>query len=182
MAAYADKSTTLVPLKGKNYVTWKLQCRMALMKENLWSLVAGYEEAPLATEKDKFEKYRMRRDRALAVIVLSVDPTLLYLLGDPEDPADVWKLLENHFQRKTWANKLALRKKLFSLRLAENGSVQAHIKAMTEVFDGLAVVGAPVEEEDKVVQILASLPDSYDMLVTALEANETVPKLEVVTE
>ena len=32
------------------------------------------------------------------------------------------------------------------------------------------------------VYLLASLPESYSLLVTALEANETVPKLEVVTE
>ena len=53
---------------------------------------------------------------------------------------------------------------------------------MTEMFDALAVVGDPVSEEDCVVHLLASLPDSFDMLVTALETNETVPKMETVTE
>ena len=54
---------------------------------------------------------------------------------------------------------------------------------MTELFEELAVVGDPVSDEDRVVHLLASLPDSYDMLVTALEANsETVPKMEIVTE
>ena len=32
------------------------------------------------------------------------------------------------------------------------------------------------------VYLLAGLPESYSVLVTALEANEGVPKLEVVTE
>ncbi len=40
----------------------------------------------------------------------------------------------------------------------------------------------PLDDENKVVHVLASLPDSYDMLVTALEASADVPKLEVVTE
>ena len=60
--------------------------------------------------------------------------------------------------------------------------MQGHIKAMTEVFDALAFVGDPVSEEDRVVHLLASLPDSFDTLVTALETNETVPKMETVTE
>ena len=30
--------------------------------------------------------------------------------------------------------------------------------------------------------LLTSLPDSYNMLVTALEAREEVPKMEVITE
>jgi hypothetical protein len=55
----------------------------------------------------------------LATIVLSVDALLLYLLGDPQDPAVVWEKLTNQFQKKTWANKLALRRKLYSLRLKD---------------------------------------------------------------
>ena len=49
---------------------------------------------------------------------------------------------------------------------------------MTELFEALAVVGDPMSEEDQVVYLLASLPDSFSMLVTALEANEAVPKME----
>ena len=47
-----------------------------------------------------------RTDKALAQIVLFIQPSLLYLLGDPEDPVVVWKKLENQYQKKTWANKL----------------------------------------------------------------------------
>ena len=39
-----------------------------------------------------------------------------------------------------------------------------------------------MSDEDHVVYVLASLPDSYNVLVTALEANAEVPKIEVVTE
>ena len=75
-----------------------------------------------------------------------------------------------------------LRRKLHSLQLKDGQSAQTHIKAMTELFDSLAVAGEDVSEEDRVVYLLASLPESYNVLVTALEANEDVPKLEVVTE
>lgn len=71
------------------------------------------------------------------MIVLSVDPTLLYLLDDPKDPVAVWQLLLNQFQKKMWANWLALRHRLHSLRLREGQSVQEHVKAMTEVFNEL---------------------------------------------
>ena len=112
-----------------------------------------------------------------------IDPKLIYLLGaDPTDPVVVWKRLEEQFQRKTWANKLHLRRKLFSLRLKEGGCMSQHIKALTEIFDELSVIGDIVSEEDKVVYLLASLPDSYNMLVTSLEVQETVPKWSVETE
>ena len=86
------------------------------------------------------------------------------------------------FRRRLGPINWNFRRKLYALRLKEGGSVQGHIKAMTEMFDALAVVGDPVPEEDRVVHLLASLPDSFDMLVTALETNETIPKMETVTE
>jgi len=43
-------------------------------------------------------KFMARKDRALATIVLSVDPTLMYLLGDPENPVIVWKKPLDQFQ------------------------------------------------------------------------------------
>jgi len=53
---------------------------------------------------------------------------------------------------------------------------------MVEVFDGLSAIDAPLSEEDRVVYLLASLPESFDVLVTALEANSEVPNMTVVTE
>ena len=178
-----DTKTTIIPLNGKNYPTWKVQCRMALIKDGLWGIVNGTEEVPGEGNAEARRKYLAKRDRALALVVLAVAPSLLYLLGDPEDPKVVWKKLEEQFQRKTWANKLQLRRKLFSLKLKESGSVNEHVKTMTEIFEELAVIGDPVSEEDRVVHLLASLPESFDMLVTALEAqSENVPKWELVTE
>ena len=125
----------------------------------------------------------MRRDRALAMIVLSVDPTLLYLLGpDPQNPAVVWKKLADQFQKKTWANKLALQRKLYNLKLKYGQSMQKHVKMLIEIFDELSIIGDPLDEENQVVHLLASLAESYDMLVTALEPSPEVPKLQIVTE
>ena len=56
------------------------------------------------------------------------------------------------------------------------------MKALTELYDELSIIGDPISEEDRVVYLLASLPESYNVLVTALEANSEVPKMEVVTE
>lgn len=176
-------TVTIGPLNGVNYPTWKIQCRMALMRDGLWSIVNETEEAPnVAREADKCAKFVARRDRALAIIVLSVGPSLLYLLGIPQNPVDVWKKLSDQFQKKTWANKLALRRKLYSLKLKEGHLVQNHIKEMTEIFEELSIVGDAIEEEDRVVHLLSSLPKSYDILVTALEASEDVPKMDIVTE
>ena len=52
--------------------------------------------------------------------------------------------------------------------------MQDYIRILTKIFDELAVSGSPVEE-DRVVHLLASLPESYGILVTALEASSKGP-------
>ena len=94
----AEIKTALVPLTGKNYPTWKVQCKMVLMKDSLWGIVSGSDETLAGgVTADTRKKF----DRALAIIMLAVDPSLLYILGNPKDPGVVWKKLEDQFQRKT---------------------------------------------------------------------------------
>ena len=55
------KSVSIVPLKGSNYPTWKLQCRMVLLKEGLWSIVNGTEQAPVGEDEEKLAKSLLER-------------------------------------------------------------------------------------------------------------------------
>ena len=107
---------------------------MALMKDNLWDIVSGIEPLPAEGNADAHRKFFTRSDRILAIIVLAVDPSLLYLLGDPKDPQAVWEKLEEQFQCKTWSNKLQLWRTLYALKLKEGEPMNAHIKAMSEIF------------------------------------------------
>ncbi len=92
------KTVNIVLLNGLNYGTWKLQCRMALIRDGLWGIVSGMETAP-SDAGEQSTKLLARRDHALATIVLVVDPTLLYLLGERDDPVIVWKKLQDQFQK-----------------------------------------------------------------------------------
>ncbi len=50
--------------------------------------------------------------RPLYEVSIKRDSTVV---GDSDDPVTVWKKLGDQFQRKMWANKLELRKQLYSL-------------------------------------------------------------------
>ena len=74
------RAVSMVPLTGMNYPTWKIQCRMNLMKDGLWSIVNGLEVGPAEdASAERRAKFQTRKDRALATIVLSIEPSLLYL-------------------------------------------------------------------------------------------------------
>ena len=57
--------------------------------------------------------------------------------------------------------------------------MQEHIKVVTEIFDDLLVIEDQISEESRVVNLLTNPPNSYNMLLTDLEAKPEVPKIEV---
>ena len=69
------------------------------MKEGLWKIVTGEETEP--NDEGQRSKFTTRKDRALATVVLSVDPPILCIIGNPEDPVVVWKKLANQYEKKT---------------------------------------------------------------------------------
>ena len=189
----ATSKLVINPLTTKNYSTWSIQCKMALMKDGLWCIVNKEEKRPadLVGEADAATQavrvaeqtaFDRRSQKALATIVLSVSEDILHILEDPNCPVIVWRKLADQFQRKTWANRLHLRKRLYATKLGEGGSVNEHIKLLSETFSELSAVGDVISEEDKVVNLLASLPEQYSVLVTAMEASPEVPSMDVVVE
>ena len=118
---------------------------MALLKEGLWGIVQGTEVAPGGENAAALAKFIGRRDKALATLGLSIDPTLLYLLDGIDDPKAAWKKLHDQYCKKTWANKLELRKKLHSLKPREGGAVQEHFRQMTELSSGYGRDGLTVD-------------------------------------
>ena len=80
------------------------------MKDGLWGIVNGSEGAP-EEGTNRYSKFASQRDCTLATIVLSIDPSLFYLISDPKDPIPLLELLAGQFQKATWANKLALRQR-----------------------------------------------------------------------
>lgn len=172
----------LVPLDGKNWSTWRVQIKMLLINLSLWGIVDGSETQPTEAAATSTAEYLKRKNRALSTIVLAVSPSLLYLIGEPEDPRAVWMKLEGHFQSSSWANQFSLRKKLYSMKMLEGTAVCEHVRSITELFDNLTAVGDTLKERDRVMIILSSLPKKFDVLITALQSNKEIPTWEEVVE
>ena len=66
--------------------------------------------------------------------------------------------------------------------MKEGTSIEQHLRYMKDIADRLAAIGAPISEEDQVVTLLGSLPRSYAILVTALEARVDDIKMDFVQQ
>ena len=101
---------------------------------------------------------------------MGIHSSLIYLVTSCSTPHGVWETLKTQFERNALANKLFLERQYFTIKIKEGQSVRDHLKCMKEITDKLAALRSAVAEEEQVVALLISLPPSYEMLVTALEA------------
>ena len=177
-----EEKWSVEKLDGPNWVTWKFQLRHLLMAKGLWKFVDGTAVlADGASEEDR-EKFRTEQQKAFSTIVMALSSSLLYLVTSCELPNDAWNTLKKHFERDTLANKLFLKKQYFRKEMSEGTSINAHLKEMKMLADKLALIGAPVSEEDQVVTLLGSLPASFATVVTALEARGDGTTMDYVQE
>ena len=128
----------------------EIQMRHLLLAKGLWGCVDGSEVLPedaAAPARAEFEK---KEQRAFSTIALAISTSHLYLITSCEKPKNAWDMLRDHFERKTLANKIFLKKQYFRTEMREGTSIEAHLKHMKEITDKLASIGAPISEEDQV--------------------------------
>jgi len=66
---------------------------MVLIQDGLWGIVNSTETAPEEGVEAQ-AKFAAKWDKALANIVLAMEPSSLYLVGnDPTDPVTAWRAL-----------------------------------------------------------------------------------------
>ena len=169
--AATDEKWVIEKLNGSNWMTWRFQMRHLLLAKDLWSFVDGTSTLAEDASATTVAEFNKKKQRALSTIVLALDSSVLYLVTNTKTPQEAWQVLQKHFDRGSLANKIYLKKKLFRMQMKEGTPVAAHLKQMKELTDHLAIIGAPISEEDQVVTLLGSLPPSYATLVTALETS-----------
>jgi len=174
-------------LNSKNYDAWSYKMKMILIKDDLWEYVNGdcpaqeivrisaTDSVPASetvTNQREISDWKKKDEKALAVIVLCMEDSKLSLIKKMDSSKKAWNLLKEHYVKSTISNKASVLKRVCQMRLEEGGDVESHLLKMEELFEKLAGMGRELEEDLRVVLILQSLPDSFNTLVTALEARD----------
>eukprot|EP00794_Sanderia_malayensis_P011679 gene11679-12889_t len=165
-------SSHIAKFEGKNFHLWKFKMQMILEDKDLWNIVCGEEEEPVGegSTEASIQRFRKRARKAFATICLSLGDNQLSLVRSAQTAREAWLKLEGHYEVKSLANKLFLRKQYFSATMSEGDTMMEHVNKMRSLAEQLSSVGAQVSEDDQVATLLCSLPDSYNNLIVALES------------
>lgn len=167
------------PFDGKNnFSLWQSTVRDILVQQGLIKALFGKEKKPASMSNDDWEELEMM---AVSTIRLCLTPEVKYnVLNDTSAPV-LWKKLENLYMPKSLTNKLFLKKQLYQLRMEEGTDIIDHLNVFNEIIARLLSVEVTIEEEDKALVLLASLPSTFDTLVTTLLVGKDTLKVDEVT-
>ena len=107
-------------------------------------------------------------EKATSAIRLNAGDEVIHNILETKTAKEVWEKLEGLYMRTNLTNKLYVKKQLYSLHMKECSDMLEHINTFNMLNTQLSSFGVNYEDEDKALLLLASLPTSFDHLVTML--------------
>lgn len=167
-------------LDDSNYDSWCVLARSVLVHQNLWGIVSNELVKPEDEYSEEFKTWKRENEKAMAVLFLSLNASQINCVKNCTTANDIWNELEKLHRPSGPVRKVTLFKQLLNKRMVEGENVQTHIMEFSNIVENLAAIDISLQEELIVIMLLASLPNSYENLVVALEARDELPSLSVI--
>lgn len=129
--------------------------------------VAVENEADKKVIEEANEKLRIRNKKCKGLIVQKLANCQLGYTKGKISPFSVWKSLQNTYERTGMATQLQVRRQLLSTKHNPRAeTLEAHFLRMENLIRQLK---ATVSESDEICHLLFSMPQEYNVVVTAIE-------------
>ncbi|GJE95663.1 polyprotein [Phanerochaete sordida] len=168
-SGFSGGSSRFELLHDSNWYAWKYRMEMHLFRKELWGLVSGEEPRPVANARAQ-AAWDKRAKLAAAEIALHVSDGQLPLIRKTTDPKEMWRILKETHENAGWANRMALMRRFLLLRKEPDVSMQDHLNRFQDYYQALIDVKVDISDILKVTVLLASLPEEYENIVTAIES------------
>ncbi|KAH9659545.1 hypothetical protein KPL70_023885 [Citrus sinensis] len=144
----------------------------AVLRKN--NCLAAIGERPMEITDEKWNEVD---GNAISDLHLALADEVLSSVAEKNTAKEIWDTLTKLYEAKSLHNKIFLKRKLYTLRMAESTMVTNHINTLKTLFSQLTTLGHNIEENECAELLLQSLPDSYDQLITNLTNNNPVDSL-----
>ena len=148
-----------------NFSLWQRQMKDLLIQQGVHKALLGKEKKP---EMMKDVEWVKMDEKKASAIHLNLGDEVIHNILEAKTVKEVWEKLEGLYMRKNPMNKLYMKKQLYSLHIKEGYDMLEHLKTFNIMNTQLSSFGVNYEDEDKSLLLLASLPTSFDHLVTTL--------------
>ncbi|GKE59011.1 hypothetical protein Tco_1498196 [Tanacetum coccineum] len=152
---------------SNDFGLWRVKMRCLLIQHG-WE--AALDPFP-GTMTDADKTAALKTDvykKAHNALLLCLGNKVLREVNKEASDVRVWLKLETLYMIKSLANKLYLKKKLFTFYMHSGKKLSKHIDEFNKLIGDLAHIDVDIDDEDQALMLLTSLPSSYDNFVETL--------------
>nr|GFB99576.1 retrovirus-related Pol polyprotein from transposon TNT 1-94 [Tanacetum cinerariifolium] len=162
---------------GKNdFGLWQVRMK-ALLKQH--GLAAALEELPAATS---VAYDNVIQKKVFIALILCLGDRVLWEITKETTAAGIQKKLETLYMTKSLANRLYLKRKLYTFHMHPGKSQSEHIDEFHKLVGDLSTIDIGISDEDQALLLLTYLPSSFDNFVeTLLYGRDTLKLKDVLT-
>ncbi|KAK2423952.1 alpha carbonic anhydrase [Trifolium repens] len=151
--------------------------KAVLVHNNCAEALKGAEMPASLSDAEK----AVLNEKAVSCITLCLVDKVLREVAKETNAAGMWAKLESLYMTKSVAHKQFLKQKLYFYRMVESKSITEQLAEFNKIIDDLANIDVKLEDEDKALHLLCTLPKSYESFKdTMLYGKETPVTLEEV--
>ena len=133
---------------GNNFSLWKMKMKAVLRKNNC---LAAIGERPMEITDDKWNEVD---GNAISDLHLALADGVLSSVAEKNTAKEIWDTLTKLYEAKSLHNKIFLKRKLYTLRMAESTMVTDHINTLKTLFSQLTTLGHNIEENERAELLL----------------------------
>ena len=106
--------------------------------------------------------------KAKSAIILCLRDKALREVAREKTAASMWLKLESLYMAKSLANRLCLKQQLYTFKMTESRTATEQLADFNKILDDLENIEVKLEEEDKTLLLLNSLPKSFEYFKDAI--------------
>ena len=120
-------------------------------------------------------EFEALKSRAQRIILDGVKDHLIPHLVEKKTAKDMWDTLTKLFEVKNENRKMALKNKLYSIKMKSDEGVASYLTRVTQVKDELSAVGETIPDLELVRIALKGLTKKWEVFVKCIVGRETLP-------
>lgn len=155
-------------LNSENYHEWRQNIKYLLMDRAFYGFIDGSEIDPGDSDAKKLQEYKVRRNKAMATICLTVEPAQRKIITEEMGPKEAWEALKMCYEPRSRARVAALRRIFYNMKMEEGEQMSLYLAKLRQAATELRDAGLPVEDSEVAYQMLDNLPKAYEGVIQFL--------------
>jgi transposase InsO family protein len=169
---------------GNNYEDWSRAVRSLLDEDDISHTLDGVQEEPIMAENgnlgehraamNRYNKWRKQNRSARNVLISTMHKELIPTYEVHETAKGIWDALANAYKQKSDAKVRAMELEFQEYRMPVGCPIKDHIRKMEQMIGALRNVGCKLTENQKIIAMHRSLPESWAQIKTILNHTDSI--------